>query len=625
MENADTKWISQKMFTYQDPETTVQLNVIVESGIIQENGWSNYCSLRTTIQLKDNRTQANSKTQIELHFPELNTLVEKLENAFKNGPKKVYDGNTVIPIIKYLNKNKKDLVFTFSMINSKPSCSLEISDPTSSGSSKKLIYLDYQTYVSVSIFLKQVRDNYAVIATNFMNVAVQEKILDQLKNLKIPSPTIQSVPKEEVEPDFGFVGKPTVQGETAQSFFNQDVAGNIDSIQLPEEVPFSLPPIKVEPAIEKTKMPFIGNFLGYEPMKLSLWVTAFLHAEEKSQDAIFCPFNVIMKQSLEEMPAFAENGGFLKVQYFLDIMFRRSVKSYLKDGKFIAYPILQLSEQYKIKRGTELWDLSCEVLFTFIVFSNICNNYLKYLSLDKDQKAGVTEIVLCQNFLRSYLSFFVVSLADEDRTYLKDDLVSILSKCYKNGFLEKFSILYSDMTKGGKLDFSQAVMTGFFENFLSNMHRIPIFSPNQLTNLFQENNIPDCGQIKNINEVKLFVLKIIGMETQPISDGRLELFLNCIKKYADPTLMTQLGLKCKRYVDLTSFFQGVNVPDELWKIKRTMDRNTSLTRKADIMKEVASLNEESSVSQTRVMFDADTQVPVDKETDLESVISSIIE
>ena len=108
-----------------------------------------------------------------------------------------------------------------------------------------------------------------------------------------------------------------------------------------------------------------------------------------------------------------------------------------------------------------------------------------------------------------------------------------------------------------------------------------------------------------------------------MTDGKLELFLSCIKKSAEPIMYAQIVSKCKRYEDLISFLREFNVAEDIIRIKRIMDRDPLLVYKTDILKAAKALQEEASVSETRVLFNETIKNPVTTPVHAESVLADL--
>ncbi|NLE05191.1 MAG: hypothetical protein GX638_10400, partial [Crenarchaeota archaeon] len=501
MDNVELKWISQKIFSYQDPDTTVILNVLLDSGIIEDEGRNTYHSPRVLFQLRDNRSQS-SKIQIELQFLELSSFVEQIKRIIDAGIQNVLEQKTSIPsfiaITKYGSKNKKDLVLSVCKNQSNiPYVQLEISDPLGKGITKSIIFIDISTFFHLYTFCSQIRNNYANISISFLNALIQEKVLDEIRLLQNIKPIFQSVPRDSVEFEEPIITsniENSIQDEfnkIGNNIFTGNIQTNENTISKTESV--TKP--NYEQKIEKTEMPFIGTFLDYDPFKLNEWVSAFLCANEKSVAISFCPLNNIISRSLKEKPFNYETSGFFSVQYFLDVMFRRSVSFYLKTGKFVSYPIFKMPEQNAFKQGTEIFQLSEEVLFCYLLYTNLYDCYFQYIQNNPNNQKHITEISIVQQFLRSYLSFFFVSMEKNNIKDLKDDLLIILDKCSKNGFLKKISEFYKEISSGGTIDFSQRMMETYFSSMLEELNNINTFSVSDVKNVFKENYITEVGQI----------------------------------------------------------------------------------------------------------------------------------
>ncbi len=632
MENTEIKWISQRMFSYQDPSNTVLLQVCLDSGIIEEDNRNTYYSPRVLFQLIDNRIRQNSKIQIEFYFSELSQFVDQVQSWMKYDLLDIFHKKTnlnpTIVITKYNFKNKKD--FSVSICfddNNNPYFQLEILDPSASGGvSKRVIFLDVVTFNHLFIFCKQIRDNYVQISVSFLSALIQEKVLDTIR-LQGIRPVIESVPRQIVDTDFREDNENSENIENSVMNYFNNLGNDIFNSDIPSDMLTSFQKdltkeVKKVKEIEKVPMPFIGTFLNYDPKKLSEWVTAFLNANENSTAISFCPLNNIIQQCLDQEPFKINNPLFLKVQYYLDVMFKKSILNYIKEGVLISYPVFRMPKQNMFKIGTDIWALSEEILFCFIIYTNFFSSYVKYLNENSETKQIINEVIITQTFLKSYLSFFFLSMDIVDMKQLKNNLLIILEKCSKNGFLDRLNNYYSNITRGGNIDFSLRVIDPYISEFIEKISGLPSFGPESLTEVFEKSQVTNIEQIQSIEEVKKCVTTLLKFEDPKVIDERLNLFLSCIKKLVDPITINQIEAKCKKYEDLSNIFKELNLSEEVNKIKRVMDRDISLKYKSDIFNAVNKLREDPSVSETRVLFE-DTLKKPENFVNVESVLEEL--
>lgn len=631
MDNDQTEftWITQKMYVYQDPDTASTLNVLMDSGIIESENGNNYHAPRIIFQIRDGKVVSNSKVQIELQFAELCGLMGYFESviAAQFNIEKISN----YAITRFVYNNKKDIVFSFLKVaNGSISLQIEINDPTKGTDSRKVIFLDTFTFRCLIRFCGQVRDSYASLSISFLSALIQQKVLEEIRGLQIPKPTFTSVSKDDVDisMDEQYGSSPSKNVESPMEYFMEKSYAIFDEIKLdgvPTSTETKVAPEKTkQPYVEKVPMPFIGTFLDYDPNKLIEWVTSFLNADEKTVSSSFCPISHIIA-SVASNKKLSENATLLKVQYFLNVMFRKSVREYLSGTKSSVYPIFKLPENNSIKVNSELRPVSEEILFLFILYTNLYSNYVKYLGADKEKRNSVIEIYLVYRFMRYYLSFFAVSMDRSDVLTMKSNLLIILDKCDKNGFTSKLQDFYTKLTSGGKLDLSPQMMDKYFDSFLDSVGKLSTFGPSELESVSGENGINLSGQISSFEEVKICTLAALKTEDKKPSDSRLVLFLNCIRRSADPVLIKQIESSCKKFDDVINVFRQYNVPEDIMRVKRVMDRDPGLMHKSDVMNAVKELKEESSVTETRVLFDANIKNPINQTVGVEGIVTEQLE
>jgi len=615
----EIKWISQKMFNYQDPQTTSTLTVLMESGIIEENNYTNYCSPRITFQIRDSRVKT-SKVQIELYFIELNEFVSKISSIFNNlNLKEIFEKETGFFVSKFTYKNRKDLSVKFLLIDKKPTIKFEIIDPSNSGGNK-VICIDYITFDSIKQFCQQTRDNYTSVSINCMNVCLQEKILDQLKSMDhqitVATPKIiVNTPKESVIPEFE---KTNTVGElqklvSEQQKIQNELTSNLDKIELPE-YESAMKYVEEEPVKEEVKespkkhneysmMPFIGNIIDYSPKRLINFVDKIIFSEKDSLTSSFLPLSTIIKINDPENIDQLTDTGLLKAQLILNILTRKSIQEYLKNDKFLSFPTFKFLTSIT-KENKTMWRISNEILFCFAMFTILYRSYIKYLNnnINADSRKWINNILISQNVLRTYLVSFAVSIRKDNLKFVKDELINIFQECHNNGFLNELNEIYSTISCGGKLNLNQSVIEDCFGSFVKGLGSISFFSLTEIDNLLEELNVTNIEQISSEEDVKLLTIKHTIKEESSI-DEKVELFLSCSLKYIDESLKNEILQKCKDYSDLTRFLREQSVPDTLLRIKRAMDINTEFTKKSEIMNFLKDFEESEEVTESRVLFE----------------------
>jgi hypothetical protein len=631
----DSVWISQKMYTYQDPASSIQMQMNFEIGIFPDEKWNTYCSPRVAIQLKDKRFQ-NQKVQIELHYAELNALVVKIEKAIEKGIENVFKSGSTISVIKFYAQSRKDMVMLFGVDDKKPIIHLKITDPTSSSGTLMDIVLDYQAFSCIYNFCRQAREQYIVTTSTFLNIAMQERILKQLCSMTDSIDQLKAQMK--IMPSRGPV---SLMEDVDITCGASDIAENIamemqkvfeNTVNIDEQVVEGLDEFSEIPeTIAKTKnigsLQFIGGMLGYDPMKLGPWVSSFLCANDTANPTAFCPLNSIIMQCTES-PKVAYSNHWLEAQYFMTCMMRKSVKSYLSTGKFLQFPVYVLPKNEQFQKGSSEYELAKEIILTLLIYTVTTSNYLKYIRASSIEQSKINEINITKNFLTGYLISLALSMK-VDPTELKSELLDVLNQCYSNGFIDNLNTVYSGWTLGGKIDFSQKVMDTVIDRFMEALPKISTFSDNETDEgskvRYKKYGIHQFGQITSEYEVKLCVLKELGFEKEiEEKDPRLDLFVECSKKYVDPMFLQELNAVCKKYVDLELFFREKNIPLELIRIKRVMDKDSELNKRSDVLRLVRELEEDPLVSETRTMFESG--IAIDDEPiseDLEKILFGI--
>ena len=167
-ENTELYWLSQKIVSYQDPESATQLCVLTDVGLTIQRAWTTYIPLRVSLQVIDTRIdQQNGKNKYEMDFNDLWCLSEKLDTYLVN-IKKMFENNASFTVAKQTYKTKKTLTFEFISAQNKKFVQITLYDP-SAAMSKGVVKLNGDNFKSFLAVLKNYKDNYGVINSNLLN------------------------------------------------------------------------------------------------------------------------------------------------------------------------------------------------------------------------------------------------------------------------------------------------------------------------------------------------------------------------------------------------------------------------------------------------------------------------
>lgn len=648
-QQSEMTWVSIKVLTYYDPETTATLNVSMESGVaVDDKNRKNYIAPRLKFHIRESKI--NADLNIDLHFSDLlqmgdkfSKIEEDLNGSFRNSSNIVF--------YKYYAKNRKELLMTLGVDDrNKPYVKLVVVDPSSTRSDKLSMFLDYNTYRAITGFVKQFGGAYAVVSSNMMQLCGIDKYISHIaeihkdiENLKhsfleqlgeLPTRISQengkyikrdagnSVEKADVEflpcdtPESSTEASPN---EGSDSFFRADFQNDfvssldLDSIHLDGEE--SAPnKIVTEKKVEKKKeynkpiMSFIGKFLSYNPNSLVEWVYSVINSNHKTEPSSFLPITNIEKLCLGT--DVLNDVDVYKAQYFLNVLFRNNVRKYLETATFDKIPVFKFSEEiYRRINSEEYYKFCGEISFIYAIYTMIIQKHLSTISGLDDSNRFVNATKIVHNFVRTFLLSFPVGCSDRDK--LKKHMWEAATLCSENGFLDKLSNEYSKYTMGGTLVIKNSLFENMINNFVSQIDNISSYEIKEFENKINY-KFKMTNEVKDKLSVKEGVLADLGIiddstiknVTEEIDDDsiKLNLFFECIKKYIDPLELEKLKSNCKQFSSVSMWLREHNFSEDVIRVKRVMDLNPNFKKRSEILNACKEFKEDPVVTENRVLM-----------------------
>ena len=185
---SEMNWFSQRIHIYQDPETSIQLQMFIDSGIVKNEDqiMETFHPCRLCILLRDTRVYSGVKYQVELKYPELIDLDKKFESIRSENIMKVFEKNENIRICKYNGNEKKILKIEFFYSHNtnqgrkipKAKLSLKVGKEE-----MKSMQIDLETIRVLYRMVKHIVDNYVIISTNMSTISMFCKLNQNISNL----------------------------------------------------------------------------------------------------------------------------------------------------------------------------------------------------------------------------------------------------------------------------------------------------------------------------------------------------------------------------------------------------------------------------------------------------------
>jgi len=634
-------YIRNKILTYRDLSTNTYLEVSIDA-LSEANGtWKTLNPATICFSLYDPKVNKTVSTiGICLKYDNAVRLVGSVNNVLTSSSKAdAFSMGTVIQIPQYTMKHRKEIVFNFdSDQNNQPVIQLTIID-TSSQRGKSSINLDINAFVAIGKVLKEFVEQPISTNNNIKQLLAFDSVSENFNRLSkiicgrldVINNSINSSRKDTIDINEYDV-EPTQMSEMQKKFQEEfkanDGFSNIDlGIDKVVNSAFN------NESLTKMDQPFISTCLNHDLDRLKGWATSFICTTEKSSGELFAPLDFIFNIaniSRDDRDIYTNTFGYYPMQYALIYLLKRSIKEAVQSGSYPTnIPAIRFST--KFKRNTKAYNLSKDIITAFLLYSIVVNSF-------KDETDEIKRSYFAMKLL---LSPFMFSIEVDDK--LVDELSVEYDKCNTCGMLKSIQDDYTSESYGGHISISKDIFENCcrsFVNTLKNKQTSEFNTKTEIKNIFDEYKISspmkpiaEGNDIKRaifefpndaigIEEVKSEVEEPITTQTDAVEeDTKLILFLDSAKGIVDDELIEDIKNTCNKYTDLTNFFKTKDIPHELFKIKRVLDLDPTLTNRSNVLKKSKLFKESEDVTETRVMQEEEPIEGYSEEFDVQQILS----
>jgi len=373
--------------------------------------------------------------------------------------------------------------------------------------------------------------------------------------------------------------------------------------------------------ITTKNLPLITNILNNKFENLQKFAYGILSVNDKSEDIYFTPISYLLA-NIFGTDAFSINEAY-KLDYGTVLLFRKSIKEFVRTGKISKYPLFKFefnNQIFKdsIKRENYI-NLCSEIVYLYVIFSKLRKILESKISYSKERYQSLyVKTVVIQRFTRLLIPFVFDCIDKFGSKELVSGIISVSQECSRNGFSTDISTEYKNIIVNNLLDFQN--IEQIIHELINNKNSVIILDYNSIDSVLTENGFLSCGHINNIEDVKSFILKNLQTtysSEKKIIDSRLELFLNCISKFVDENLYSILENRCTKFEDIKKELirlyesdKNIEFPEMLLKILRVMELNNSnnsqiLNKKTEIINKAKELNEDILVTKSRILNQKD--------------------
>lgn len=395
--------------------------------------------------------------------------------------------------------------------------------------------------------------------------------------------------------------------------------------KVPEEKP-KQKPVNIKPKAQMTNQPFLATFLNFDISRLKEWTTSFIHTTEKSDPELFTPFDTIMRVTSipkKELSIYSKEYGYYLIQYALIHTLKKAVKDNLETGiHFPVNSIPPIKFSTNIVPGTKLYNMTKEIITIILSYSLIINNAMKAIDKDKNNISRFIEYEKVWYATKLLFTPFIFSMELTDN--LKEELLIEFRRCVSSGFFDSLKKEYKEITLGGDIKINLELFDMYIDKFISILRNVKATTFNTketVSKYFIDNNIPIVVEpINNSKDIqteifshmnksqkgKKVVAKSTKKETKSVkndADPSMTTFLKAVEKYVDKDVVDNIKKTCSSYKGLQTIFQTMDLPAEVFKVKRVMDLNPGVYDKVKILRMAKLLEEDQDVTESRVFQD----------------------
>jgi hypothetical protein len=475
-----TYWLNQNLFRYQDPNTSVQLSVSMDSGISIEDDKSSYLGLKVSIQLKDNRTIQNGRIKFEMDFDNMTRFVDE--------SKSLYDKTTAnlsFTIQRFLQKSQKDMIVNVISNNNKTEFSIKILDPLSQ-IRDCIIYMDSISYSNLCKIISNVINQYTLITTNTLIALNQERTIGKL-NILIDSIGDMST---NIKNNFrntiskNIIIEEIVPPSEKQTEFMKALDENeLNKISIPS----------LEDKKEKTNIVpkgFISGFLHDDIKNINAWTIGYTNSDKASEsiNSFILNSNISSVESNEIM----NNDGFKKSQLFIKDYILNTMKNYLDETlkEFPNdYPIVNLHIKISKENSPSLYSMIQEQMVVLIVYNKLFRTALDRLSVNNDSKLKVELYKRAYFIYKVLCSPLFVSLQISNKQEFMQEMNKLFTDYSSKGAFKSLEDDYSQIAMGGEWTISSEMFSNALKTFMKIITNTKTYSYNDIDNLRKTYNL----------------------------------------------------------------------------------------------------------------------------------------
>lgn len=590
--NEEAYWINQNLFYYQDPSTSVQFCLSLDSGLFinSDYGPSHHVP-RITFHMKDSREIPNGKIRFEMTYDNMQKFVSSSRKMVKWGEKECKNKGYQFTLQKIVSKSKKDLIVSVEEINNKLQFVIRIFDPLSN-LNKASLFIDKEKYVNICQLVGSVCDQYVMLSMNSVSILNQQKLMTSMEKIEarlgslnetLSKKTITSKNAENgnTTSSYDFSEdqfEPSEVQKTAMDFLSDDV---IESTELSASFE---PKEKKDVGLNSSIELIFDNDLT----NLNVWSSALINAQEPDSISHMMTLSFIPN---DEISTVISDDDMTKIETFLWKYVKRQVLEYTQGNEFPTdFPVIKFDRSIYQNECPKLYRMVQECMLVLLVYNLMFRTALNYIQTNNVNTDKIESYRTSYFVYKVICSSLFVSLGITDEEQFIDDVVKLFIDADADGAFDTLKQVYSDIAMGGELNLSPEMIDKTVRSFLKILSSSSVYGIKYIDNLMDEYDL--------LEREKQYDSPEYDLEEPTVEDDRLKVYLSIVKKISD----YQFTDLVSTYDDLSELLsRSPDAPDEVFIVKRIMDINSTEMNQAKLEKLVNEFSEDINVTRSRVI------------------------
>jgi hypothetical protein len=421
-------WLTKKLIYFQDSSSGNILELNYISSMSSDPRWGINSTSNFQMVARESNLSSKVRARIELDYNNLSEIHDRSMQICQN-KEDIYLPTTYIRIKKIYPSKSKELHFKFAKLDDKTSKVIFTITDTVSYPSPVCVSISTREFNSLIKLIKNIVDNYMVMASSFDSVMNQERIFNEIRHLR---------------------------GEMVSSIVKSDqsVKKVVDLVVCDDEFSnksddFTLKTNKLESEMVPS---FLHTFLRNDLLYMRHFMAAW-HTIDSIYEEIFegCRIPTYERNILRQSNSYNKIYELLK--YYTASGIRKTLEENSRDYPDDV-PRVRFSVSITNNETPKLYMMVRELISVLIIYNIIRRNYiLKFKGVDSDSNIGKMIGVYNGIYFKMKSLFipFLLSVEIPNWDDYENELTDVFTKFIKFNMFKKIENEYKELTLGSEL------------------------------------------------------------------------------------------------------------------------------------------------------------------------------